>query len=322
MDIKIDKKSGLPIYLQVKNQIKELIQSGTINIGYKMPAERDLSEKLQVSRNTISTAYKELEQEGILKSYQGRGTFVLEDARPWKRQNIREKIAKFVDLGFEEALEGGISPEEFLEIVTERVEQKKELISKIQAVYVECNIEQSKMFSKQLSQSTNLNVIPLTISDLKNMSKETKDTIEKSQVVIATFNHVNEVSELIAEFNKQILGIAINADMGTIVKIAKYPESTKFGFVCISEEFLFKVRAALETAGLGSLDITYSNSHDKEEMKRIVDESDVILVSPGRYSDIKELNSHNKDVISFIYNLDDGSVKALKSRLIELEYYK
>lgn len=322
MDIKIDKQSGIPIYLQVKNQIKDLIKSGTLNVGYKMPAERDLSEQLKVSRNTISTAYKELEQDGILKSYQGRGTFIEEDARPWQRENIREKIAKFVDLGLEEALESGINPEEFLEIVTERVEQKKELISKIQAVYVECNIEQSKMFSNQLSQYTYMNVTPLTIGDLKEMKAKTKELIEKSQVVIATFNHVNEVSELIAGFNKQILGIAISADMGTIVKIARYPENTKFGFICISKEFLFKVKSALETAGLGNIDITYSNTRDKKEIKRIVDESDVIVVSPGRYNEIKKFNDENKDIISFIYNLDDGSVKALKSRLVELEYYK
>ncbi len=47
-------------------------------------------------------------------------------------------------------------------------------------------------------------------------------------------------------------------------------------------------------------------------------ESDVILVSPGRYKDIEEINSEHKDIIKFIYNLDDGSVNALKSKIVDL----
>jgi DNA-binding GntR family transcriptional regulator len=92
IDIKINKESGLPLYLQVKKQIMDLIKKGTLKVGNKMPTERELSENLKVSRNTISAAYNELEQEGVLKSYQGRGTFVAEEANPWKAQSIKEKI--------------------------------------------------------------------------------------------------------------------------------------------------------------------------------------------------------------------------------------
>lgn len=300
----------------------DLIRSGTLKVGTKMPTERELSEKLKISRNTISSAYKELEQEGVLKSYQGRGTFVDEEAQPWKAKNVKDKIIKFVDLGLEEALETGMSAEEFLEIVSQRVNEKIEMMSKIVAVYVECNIEQSRMFSKQLSQSTNMSVIPLTISDLKAMDKDTKEAIEKSQVIIATFNHVNEVNELISGFNKEVLGVAINADLGTIVRIARYPQGTKFAFFCISQEFMFKIRGALEKSGLGNIDIEYSNTIDESEIKEIVNKSDVIIVSPGRYKDVIQHTEEKKDIVQFLYTLDDGSVKALKSKLVELKYIK
>lgn len=322
MEIVIDKSSGVPLYLQVKKQIMDLITSGTLKVGTKMPTERELSEKLKISRNTISSAYKELEQEGVLKSYQGRGTFVDEEAQPWKAKNVKDKIIKFVDLGLEEALETGMNADEFLEIVSQRVKEKIEMMSKIVAVYVECNIEQSRMFSKQLSQSTNMNVIPLTVGDLKTMDKGTKEAIEKSQVIIATFNHVNEVNELISGFDKEVLGVAINADLGTIVRIARHPQGTRFGFFCMSQEFMYKVRGALEKAGLGNIDIEYSNSTDESEIKNIVNKSDVIIVSPGRYKDVSKYAGENKEIIQFLYSLDDGSVNALKSRIIELKHVK
>lgn len=300
----------------------DLIKNGTLKVGNKMPTERELSENLKVSRNTISAAYNELEQEGVLKSYQGRGTFVAEEANPWKAQNIKEKIIKFVDLGLEEAIETGMDVDEFLDIVAQRVKEKKEIMSKITALYVECNIEQSRMFSKQLTESTNMNVIPFTLNDIMDINEEKKNIIEKCQVIIATFNHVNEVARLTKPFKKEVIGVAINVDLQTIVKIARYPEETKFGFVCMSQEFMFKARGALEKAGLGNINIQYTNATDKDELKKTTNSSDVIIVSPGRYKDVKEIVGEEKEVLRFIYSLDDSSIKALKSKIIELKYQK
>ena len=322
MDINIDRQTGVPLYLQVKKQIMDQVKNGSLKVGYKMPTERELSEKLKISRNTVSTAYKELEQEGVLKSYQGRGTFVAEVSSLWNAESIKEKIIKFVDLGFEEALATGMDLDEFLEIVIQRVKEKKELMSRITAVYVECNIEQAKMFSKQLSNSINMNVIPLTIGDLKDMDKNTENIIEKSQVIISTFNHVNEITKLISVYDKEVLGVAINPDLETIVKIARYPQDTKFGFFCISEEFKFKIQAALDQAGLGNINITYTNTYGKEEIEELVNTSDVLIASPGRYSEIKNLSKGKKEIVNFIYSLDDGSVNALKSKIIDLRYKK
>jgi DNA-binding transcriptional regulator YhcF (GntR family) len=322
IDIKIDKDSGVPLYLQVKKKIMSLINGNKLKVGEKMPTERELSENLKVSRNTISTAYNELEQEGVLKSYQGRGTFVAEEANPWKVQNIKQKVMKFIDLGFEEAIETGMDADEFLEIVTQRVREKKELMSKITAVYVECNIEQARMFSKQIMESTNMNVIPFTLDDIRNISESTKEIVEKSQVIIATFNHVNEVVKLTKKFQKEIIGVAINVDLETIVKIARYPKGTKFAFVCISNEFMFKARGALEKAGLGDIDIQFTNSTDKQQIIKIINSVDVIIVSPGRYEDVQLHNVDNKCIMKFLYNLDDSSVKALKSKIIEIKDHK
>ncbi len=318
MEINLNRSSGDPLYLQVKRQIMDMIYRGELKVGYKMPTERELSKVLGISRNTISSAYKELELEGVLKSIQGKGTFISEQNTVWKMRDSKDKIYKFLDLAFEEAIERGISSENFLELVTRYTEEKMDKMNKTTAIYVECNVEQSRMFSSQLSTSTDMVVVPITINDLRNMDDKTKKAIENSQVIVSTFNHVSEVSKLTSAFKKEILGVAINADLGTIVKIARYPNSTSFGFFTMSEEFMFKIKQALAEAGLGDINIKYSNTFEKEKIQEIVDSSDVILVSPGRYKDIEEFNKDKKDVIKFIYNLDEGSVKALKSKIIDL----
>ena len=298
------------------------IKRGTLKVGTKLPTERELSEKLKVSRNTVSAAYKDLEQDGALKSYQGKGTFVVEDAISWENLDRKKKIIKFVDLGLEEALEIGMKPEEFLDLVKQRLDDKKQVMNKIVAIYLECNIEQAKMFSEQLSKSSSMNVMYMTISELKNMDKDTKDKIESTEFLITTFNHINEIASLTVGFNKQILGVAITPNLEPIVKIARYGVDTKFSFICISEQFMFKIQGALEKAGLSEIDIQYYNTTDSNEVKAIIKKSDVLIVSPGRHKDVKIANSSNKEIIEFRYSLDEGSVKALRSKIIEIKFKK
>lgn len=319
IEIKINKKSGVPLYLQVKKQIIDQIRSGKIRVGNKMPTERELSQSLNVSRNTVSTAYNELEQDGIIKSYQGKGTFVIEEVSSWKDKDLKDKIVKVLDIALEEALENGMSTQEFVELVNERVNEKNELMEKMLFVYVECNIEQAKMFSDELSKNGNMKVMPLTISQLKDMDKDTQSILKKCQVIISTFNHVNEVTELTKGLDKHIFGVAITPDLGTIVKIARYPSGTKFGCVCISEEFMFKIKRALENAGLDTMNVKYTNTYDIKTLEKFTKEVDVIIVSPGRRKDLKTVNKEKKDIIEFLYTLDDGSVKAIKSKLIEIK---
>lgn len=322
IQISIDKGNKVPLYLQVKKQIMDLIKDGSLKVGFKMPTEREMSEKLQISRNTVSMAYRELEGEGVLKSYQGKGTFVAEEVKLWKDEDIKEKINKFVDLAFEEAIESGIDADEFIEIVSDRIDEKRKLIDHISGLYVECNIEQSRIFAKQLKERTNIDFKPVTVNDLKAMTNEVEELVEKCQIIITTFNHVNEVRRLTRNYNKKVLGVAITPNLETIVKIARFPIGTKFAFVCISEEFKFKVRDALEKAGLSNIDIEYTNSVEKDELFEIINRSDVIVASPGRYRDVYEIENGNKEIIDFLYNLDDGSVKALKSKLLEIKYSK
>ena len=85
---------------------------------------------------------------------------------------------------------------------------------------------------------------------------------------------------------------------------------------------MFKIRSALDKAGLSEVDITYSNTTDDNELADIIQKSDVMIVSPGRFKDVKSANFNNKEIIEFLYSLDDGSVKALRSKIIEIKFKK
>ena len=104
MDIKIDRSSGEPIYRQVVRNIEEMIRSGALPEGFRLPPERRLAEALGVNRSTVLSAYRELKALGLVDAHVGRGTAVLRPPEPlpgavgvpW-RQLFRESVARSHD---------------------------------------------------------------------------------------------------------------------------------------------------------------------------------------------------------------------------------
>jgi len=108
----------VPLYLQIKDQIKKFIEDGKWPIGHKLPSERELAVKMGVSRKTVSLAYKELVREGILFSRQGRGTFVAE--APSCENAVYESIIKSIDSCIDSSLKMGIDADTFLKLCRQR----------------------------------------------------------------------------------------------------------------------------------------------------------------------------------------------------------
>src|SRR5687767_2355584 len=81
MIIKPNPTLGVPIYLQLVEQVKHAIETGALRAGDQLPSIRPLAEELVINANTVAKAYRELEREGVLELRQGAGAFVAATAR-------------------------------------------------------------------------------------------------------------------------------------------------------------------------------------------------------------------------------------------------
>ena len=78
MDLRINPSSGVPIYLQLMEQIKHAVDIGAIRKGEQLPTIRKVAEELAMNPNTVAKAYRELEYEGFIEVRHGSGAFVTE----------------------------------------------------------------------------------------------------------------------------------------------------------------------------------------------------------------------------------------------------
>ena len=76
--------SGVPIYLQLMEQVKHSIETGALRPGEQLPGMRPLAEELVINPNTVAKAYRELEHEGVIELRHGAGAFVSAAARAKK----------------------------------------------------------------------------------------------------------------------------------------------------------------------------------------------------------------------------------------------
>ena len=76
--------SGVPIYLQLMEQVKHSIETGALRPGEQLPGIRPLAEELVINPNTVAKAYRELEHEGVIELRHGAGAFVSGAARAKK----------------------------------------------------------------------------------------------------------------------------------------------------------------------------------------------------------------------------------------------
>lgn len=100
MKLIISNVSGVPIYEQIKQQVKSAILSGELQEEEALPSLRTLAKDLKISVLTVTRAYTELEQEGFVKNVQGRGCFVMGRGS----ELIREQLIRKVEEGLSEAI--------------------------------------------------------------------------------------------------------------------------------------------------------------------------------------------------------------------------
>ena len=121
MNLEIDFRSGIPIYLQVVERIKERLAAGRLKPGDQLPTVRSLALELRVNFNTIARAYRILDEAGVISTQQGRGTYILEAPPPEVAEEMRQKVLEELTRRYlADAERLNVSPEELLKILKDQ----------------------------------------------------------------------------------------------------------------------------------------------------------------------------------------------------------
>lgn len=200
MHLRLNRKSPLPIHIQLKAQLAHLIQAGEWSPGRRLPTVRQLAGSLRINRNTASRVFAELAREGHLSCERGRGTFVSPRRAGGRRERTRELLL-LLDEAMGRARRLGFSPTGFAAALYARAHASAGAarMRKARVLAVECDRPRLRRLSRELAEALPLRVDSLLIKDL--------DPLQKYPPVVTTFFHVREVQRLMGRTGRAVVGV-------------------------------------------------------------------------------------------------------------------
>ena len=123
MIFRLNQASGIPLYLQLMEQVKHAVETGALREGDQLPAIRKVAVDLVMNPNTVVRAYRELEHEGILDLKHGSGAFIKESAGG--RARVMRKAQALVQAALERLAPLGLTEDELRRVFENEMAQSR-----------------------------------------------------------------------------------------------------------------------------------------------------------------------------------------------------
>ncbi len=131
--IKLDFRSSEPIYLQIARQVEQLVARGDLKLGDQLPTVRELASDLRINFNTVSRAYRVLDETRLISTQRGRGTYIWEEPTEETMQQLKQKSLEELTRSYKNQVQQlGYTLEDAIEALrrVEPVEPENELEDK------------------------------------------------------------------------------------------------------------------------------------------------------------------------------------------------
>jgi DNA-binding transcriptional regulator YhcF (GntR family) len=313
MDISVQKKSPLSLREQIKRQIRMLIECGDLELGQALPSARDLSAILNVNRNTITHAYKELSSEGILKIVIGSGTFV--------KEGLALKPKKELDQVFEEAILNakrfGFRTDEITEHFLNRLSALTADYSKKRILVVDCNDEVVSYLCDKLSEEFGVQAEGVLIQELEMDRKAALAFFKDKDLVVCGFNHLEELKSAVPHSNVEVVAVLFHVDAKVINALIQLPEGTRVGCVCANQRSTETFYNSAYFSGGKELKRILAGYDNSKKLEKVVRECDVIFATYVVYDRMKELVRPHQKLINVNITVDSSNMDLIRERVFK-----
>ncbi len=323
MEFRINKKSEIPIYQQLKEQIKFYLISGALQPGTRVPPPKELGEYLQVNRNTVIAAYKELEREGLLMSKCGQGTYVSEDLSSLpdvkRKQNLldlaREMLERTKELGFQ--------PEDLFTVVFNQtvlglnLPETGHVESKPHVVVVECNRPDADYFVDTFRAKLGIEAKAYVLNELPSQLDD--EFIKNADFAITNISHLEDVKAILEPLSLNVLAVMAAPHLKLFMDISSLPAGTRVALICLCKEWSARMKRGLDNAGIKHLDVQNCGLENPEELREVLREVDYVYASRVAINEVRKLAPPNIKIEEFFNEVDEAGLDMIRQYLAKIE---
>jgi len=242
--LRIHSQGDLPLYLQIKHQLAYLITTSRLPGGARLPTVRALAADLAINQHTVGQAYRELQGEGLIESFAGRGTFVrqFDDASAAESARL-DRLTSLLRTARRRARALGYSDREIEQHLSSLVHHE---MVRCRVVFVDRVPHIAQKYAERLEHflGDRLMVTPLTVDELEADAPATRAALADSYYVLAFARNVPALERLLssAEPTHELVTIVSEVVPSTVAMLATLKPGTKAALLT-EERF---VHAALD----------------------------------------------------------------------------
>lgn len=314
----IEKSSGIPFYLQLKNQIEHYILTNVLLPDQRLPSIHFLAKELSVNIETIRKAYKVLEQEGLLAMRRAKGTCVAQNKRSplvlpicveraGECSNFKNIILCLIKDGVSENEIRIKFNEDMKDIVIER---RKRFI-----IFAECNLFPIEKVSSELEKTLKLKVVPADISKLKSKLNRINTEKKTLSAILTTNFHIDEVRKAAEGLSVECFALRMCISQQSQRVIDEMGAKKKYVFIGRNKESLPDYKNLIKNHLGKKFKLSTTYMGDKTGIESAIRSAAILLVPPYLYDEIKARVPENQLIISLFNQIDPMAIRNLKDKI-------
>ncbi|WML32658.1 GntR family transcriptional regulator [Clostridium sp. OS1-26] len=312
MKFSINKKVDFPIYQQLKEQIKYFLLSGALQAGEKVPSPIQLEKLIKINRNTVISAYKELEKEGLLVSKSGQGTYVSDNINVYNVKKHNQELLTLAQETIEKTKQLGFKPDDLFTVIFNYtvlgLNDSKRICLK--ALLIESAVQDLEYFRDVLIKELNIDVDICLLSELQDSIDS--EIVRNCDFVITGFNHVEDVKATMEPLGKEVIGLMATPRIHAFMRIAQLNPGTKVGIVCATAHGALNMKKAIENAGVQNVTISTCGAENKKQLLEMLQKVDAVITSRVAFDTVKALLPSGVQLLEFFSELDRNGLQMLK----------
>jgi GntR family transcriptional regulator len=314
--LRVNRKSAVPVHVQLQTQIRHLINTGALKPGMQLPTVRQLAGFLRINRNTVARALADLYQDGYLESHQGRGTFVA-DRPPAHEGRAARSLERLVQDTLERARRLGFTHEELTATIAARAPAARSgRRPKARVLLVECNHPELARYREQIEDELPVIVDRLLVEELPSRALE-PGFLKGYRVVITTFFHIHEVKQALPLDGPPALALLSESNISSLLRLTELAPGTAVGLICSIPRGSQNLLSSVQSAGLSHLEPVLASADDPWSVDRLLEKTRIIVCSEQAIGALQGRLPDDAEVIVSHRRLDSGGMEMLRDILAD-----
>lgn len=297
----------------VEKAILFRLADGTYLPESRLPTCERFAAELGVNKNTVSKAYRSLASRGYLRTTAGRGTFVIKRPTSANPASAVADVSSLLALAVQEAKLAGVDRDQFQRMVDETTARYYDRGS-LRVGFIECNHLDATTLSRDLQVALSHPVEPLMIEDV---TADPDRYMRDFDILSVNLSHLVVVEEGLRQAQRpggaEIVALLLPPDPDSLTQVARLKPGTKLGIVCDLAGTLQSL-SGLISGYNPHVRVSGSLTTDDRAVRKLVRESDVILVTPSAQEHLLTFNPR-VPLIGVTFRVDERSIQQLSERL-------